>query len=56
MDKKVKSKSGKKRYSKPQITRVKLAVKEVILGTCWGDNTANATLSTCNTPMVCPLP
>jgi len=37
MDKKVKSKSGKKRYSKPQITRVKVAVTKATLGACWAD-------------------
>ena len=35
MDKKVESKSGKKRYSKPQITRVKLAMTTATLGDCW---------------------
>jgi hypothetical protein len=48
MDKKVKSKPGKKPYSKPQITRVKLAVTEATLGTCWTDDMGYADSLTCH--------
>jgi hypothetical protein len=54
MHKKVESKSGKKPYSKPQVTRVKLAITEATLGTCWTDDMGFADTSTCHTIGVCP--
>ena len=56
MEKKVEGKSGKKHYSKPQITRVKLAVTEATLGSCWADDTGQATALTCNQLTVCFAP
>lgn len=53
MDKKVESKPGKKRYSKPQITRVKLAITEATLGTCWIDDMGFADSATCH-GVLCP--
>ena len=53
MDKKVESRSSKKRYSKPQITRVKLAIRGATLGDCWTLNQAVANSSTCQTG-ACP--
>lgn len=47
MDKKVESKPGKKDYSKPQITQVKLVITEATLGICWTLNTAIPTSTTC---------
>jgi hypothetical protein len=53
MDKRVKSKSGKKRYSKPQVTRVKLAITEATLGSCWTTHSAPDS-ATCDTLGFCP--
>jgi hypothetical protein len=53
MDKKVESKPGKKLYSKPQVTRVKLAVTEAILGTCWTYDMGYADSTSCG-GAVCP--
>ena len=53
MDKKVKSKSGKKRYSKPQITQVKLAITEASLTTCWASGTTSPSTGVCESVSGC---
>jgi hypothetical protein len=53
MDKKVGSKSGKKRYSKPQVMRVKLVITEATLGECWGSLVGFPDSSTCGIVGVC---
>jgi len=55
MDKRVKNKSGKKSYSKPQITQVKLAVTQATLGTCYTISPTISNSSFCQTTVSCPL-
>jgi hypothetical protein len=44
---KVTTSEKKKVYRKPQVQAVKLAVRDVVLGECWGSTQAGATLGAC---------
>ena len=45
----------KKPYQKPQVTQIKLAVKEVVLGACWASNQPAASPGQCNPWPTCAL-
>ena len=54
MNKKVETKPDKKRYSKPQITQVKLVTTAATLGLCWSSASGLANQGACQDPFACP--
>lgn len=48
----------KKPYQKPQVTQIKLVVKEMVLGACWSSSQQASTPGNCNIsiPGACPFP